>query len=47
MDVINSVSIFDQIKTEYKPVEILMTSVSPVLGVHVGPGVVGIGAYNE
>jgi fatty acid-binding protein DegV len=28
-------------------VELVMTRITPVLGVHGGPGVVGVAAYNE
>jgi fatty acid-binding protein DegV len=31
----------------YEPLEIITSAITPVLGVHGGPGVVGIAAYNE
>lgn len=35
------------IKERTDPQELVMTQITPVLGVHGGPGVVGIAAYNE
>lgn len=39
-------SLFDEIQSTYNPLEIMISEITPVLGVHGGPGVVGIGAYN-
>jgi DegV family protein with EDD domain len=38
---------YDEIKAEFNPVELLIGEITPVLGVHGGPGIVGIGAHNE
>ena len=38
---------FERIKAEYNPVELLVTSVGPVVGTHGGPGTVGIAGYYE
>jgi DegV family protein with EDD domain len=37
----------EEIKKRSDPVELVMTRITPVLGVHGGPGVVGVAAYNE
>jgi len=37
----------DKVKEKSDPLELVMTQITPVLGVHGGPGVVGIAAYNE
>jgi DegV family protein with EDD domain len=37
----------EEIKKRSDPLELVMTRITPVLGVHGGPGVVGIAAYNE
>jgi DegV family protein with EDD domain len=39
--------VMERIRSEYKPVEIYMNGLTPVLGTHVGPGAVGIGGYCE
>jgi len=39
--------IIERIKSEYQPLEILISMVSPVLGVHTGPRAVAICGYNE
>jgi len=39
--------LMDEVTERCKPVESLVTAISPVLGVHTGPGVVGIAAYND
>lgn len=36
-----------RIRTEYEPVELFVTTTSPVVGVHGGPGTVGIVGYYE
>ncbi|MGD8997565.1 MAG: DegV family protein [Anaerolineae bacterium] len=36
-----------QVERLYDPLEVIVSAITPVLGVHGGPGVVGIGAYNE
>lgn len=36
-----------RIRDEYDPVELLTTEVAPVVGVHVGPGTVGVCGYYE
>lgn len=40
-------AMFDTVVTTYKPLESILCEITPVLGVHTGPGVVGIAAYNE
>jgi DegV family protein with EDD domain len=37
----------EAIRERKEPQELVMTQITPVLGVHGGPGVVGIAAYNE
>ncbi len=37
----------EQIRARCSPIELVVTNISPILGVHTGPGVVGLGAYNE
>ncbi len=37
----------EQIQAEHSPVELLVTSVGPVVGVHGGPGTVGLCGYYE
>ncbi len=37
----------DRLSRELKPVELLVTGVSPVVGVHAGPGVIGLCGYAE
>jgi DegV family protein with EDD domain len=37
----------EQIQSQVDPLEMITTEITPVLGVHGGPGVVGICAYNE
>jgi DegV family protein with EDD domain len=39
--------LLQQVERLYDPLEIIVSPITPVLGVHGGPGVVGIGAYNE
>ena len=39
--------LLEEIKGRYEPLEVLVTEITPVLGVHGGPGLVGICAYNE
>lgn len=39
--------VYKEIQTICSPLELITSEISPVLGVHTGPGVVGIGAYNE
>lgn len=36
-----------EVERMYEPLEVIVSPLSPVLGVHGGPGVVGIVAYNE
>jgi DegV family protein with EDD domain len=40
-------SLQQEITEKYEPTEILLTEITPVLGVHGGPGFVGICAYSE
>jgi DegV family protein with EDD domain len=40
-------SLEQEIAEKYKPAEIVLTEITPVLGVHGGPGLVGICAYHE
>jgi DegV family protein with EDD domain len=37
----------ERLSEELKPVELLITSTGPVLGIHTGPGTVGISGYSE
>ena len=37
----------DRLREELKPVELLITSTGPVLGIHTGPGTVAISGYFE
>jgi DegV family protein with EDD domain len=39
--------LIEKVKERSDPLELVMTQITPVLGVHGGPGVVGIAAYNE
>jgi fatty acid-binding protein DegV len=36
-----------EIREKHKPLETFINEITPVLGVHGGPGLVGICAYNE
>jgi DegV family protein with EDD domain len=36
-----------QVEKLYEPLEVIMSAITPVLGVHGGPGVLGIGVYND
>jgi DegV family protein with EDD domain len=40
-------ALFEEIKAKYNPLELTFGEITPVLGVHGGPGVVGICAYND
>jgi DegV family protein with EDD domain len=40
-------SLVDEIQSTYHPLELITSEITPVLGVHGGPGLVGVGAYNE
>jgi DegV family protein with EDD domain len=40
-------ALFDEMQQTYKPVEITIARVSPVIGTHAGPGLVGLGGYND
>jgi fatty acid-binding protein DegV len=40
-------SLADRISEELKPVELMITSTGPVLGIHTGPGTVAISGYFE
>ena len=42
-----AMAILERIRTEFNPVETILTIVSPVLGVHTGPGAVAICGYSE
>jgi DegV family protein with EDD domain len=37
----------EAIKAQYNPVDTVFSEISPVLGVHTGPGAIGLIAYNE
>lgn len=37
----------DQVKERLQPVELIMSELSPVVGTHTGPGLVGLGYYTE
>jgi DegV family protein with EDD domain len=39
--------LIEEVKSRCKPIELITGTVSPIIGVHAGPGVVGIGAYND
>ena len=40
-------AILERIRTEFAPVELFLSIVSPVLGVHTGPGAIAICGYSE
>ncbi|MGF1504192.1 MAG: DegV family protein [Chloroflexi bacterium] len=35
----------ERIRTEHNPAELLVTSITPAIGVHAGPGVLGVGGF--
>ena len=35
-------AVVDEIKAAYNPVEVLMSEITPVLGVHGGPGILAV-----
>ncbi len=37
----------DRIQKEHKPVELFIGSLTPVVGVHVGPGTIGLAGYHD
>jgi DegV family protein with EDD domain len=39
--------LLEEVEGQYEPLEVIVTEITPVLGVHGGPGLVGICAYNE
>lgn len=39
--------IAERIRKQYNPVELLIVELTPVIGVHTGPGLLGIGGYYE
>jgi len=39
--------LLEEVERQYEPLEVIVTEITPVLGVHGGPGLVGICAYNE
>ena len=39
--------LYDEVKAQYRPVELTLSGISPIVGVHGGPGMVGICAYND
>jgi len=39
--------LFDEIQSTYHPLELVISEITPTLGVHGGPGLVGVGAHNE
>jgi DegV family protein with EDD domain len=39
--------LLEEVRTRYDPIELISNQITPVLGVHGGPGLVGICAYNE
>ena len=43
----DAAALADRIRAERHPVELLVTVTSPVMGVHIGPGAVGIAGYHE
>jgi DegV family protein with EDD domain len=40
-------AMLQEVETMCEPLEIIVSAITPVLGVHGGPGVVGIAAYND
>lgn len=40
-------AVLKEVEATYKPVDVMFGQITPVLGVHGGPGLVGIGAYND
>jgi DegV family protein with EDD domain len=39
--------IADRVRAEINPIEIIVNELTPVIGAHVGPGVLGVGYYTE
>jgi DegV family protein with EDD domain len=39
--------LIEEVRARCEPVELLTGEVSPIIGVHAGPGVIGVGAYND
>ncbi len=42
-----AISLMERVKTEFNPVELFVTIVSPILGVHTGPGAIALCGYSE
>jgi DegV family protein with EDD domain len=40
-------TMYDRIRSDFNPDSLILGEVSPVVGVHAGPGVIGLIAYNE
>jgi DegV family protein with EDD domain len=40
-------ALFDEMQQTYQPLELTIAKVSPVIGTHAGPGLVGLGGYND
>ncbi len=40
-------ALHDEVKANYSPATLMIGEVSPIIGVHAGPGVIGLIAYNE
>jgi DegV family protein with EDD domain len=38
---------YEEVKSRYNPVEMTLSAISPIVGVHGGPGMVGLCAYND
>jgi fatty acid-binding protein DegV len=43
----NAVQLRDRIKDKFRCEEIFITEFTPVMGVHTGPGLVGVAFYNQ
>lgn len=37
----------ERVVTKFKPVEMVTTEITPVIGTHTGPGTLGLAYYNE
>jgi DegV family protein with EDD domain len=40
-------ALYEEVKARYHPGSLIIGEVSPIIGVHAGPGVIGLIAYNE
>jgi DegV family protein with EDD domain len=42
-----AIALLERVKAEFNPAELLLTIVSPILGVHTGPGAIALCGYSE